>query len=113
MAIYAQRLLLWLVPLAAILVPLMRVLPGLVNWRRQSRLFRRYGELKYLELDLASRQLGEEELRRAHAQLDRIEDEVVKAKFPIDFSDRVYTLRQHVDFVRAQIERQAHPGRRN
>jgi len=112
MAIYVQRLLLWLVPLAAILVPLMRVLPGLVNWRRQGRLFRRYGELKYLELDLASRQLDEEELRRAHAQLDRIEDEVVKTKFPIDFSDRVYTLRQHVDYVRAQIDRQVQPGRR-
>ena len=65
-----------------------------------------------MELDLASRQLDEEELRRAHAQLDRIEDEVVKTKFPIDFSDRVYTLRQHVDYVRAQIDRQVQPGRR-
>ncbi|MBS0451460.1 MAG: C4-dicarboxylate ABC transporter substrate-binding protein [Proteobacteria bacterium] len=106
-AIYAQRLLLWLLPLAAILVPLMRVLPGLVNWRRQSRLYRRYGELKYLELDLASRQLNELELRRANEQLDHIEDEIVKTKFPIEISDRVYTLRQHVDYVRAQLARQA------
>lgn len=107
MAIYAQRLLLWLLPLAAILVPLMRVLPGLVNWRRQSRLYRRYGELKYLELDLASRQLNDQELRRAHEQLDRIEDDIVKTKFAIEISDRVYTLRQHVDYVRAQLDRQA------
>ncbi len=106
-AIYVQRMLLWLLPLAAILVPLMRVLPGLVNWRRQSRLYRRYGELKYLELDLASRQLGEEERRRAHEQLDRIEDEIVRTKFAIEISDRVYTLRQHIDYVRAQLDRQA------
>jgi len=106
-AIYVQRMLLWLVPLAAILVPLARVLPGLLNWRRQSRLYRRYGELKYLELDLASRQLGEDELRSAHQQLDRIEDEIIKTKFPIEISDRVYTLRQHVDYVRAQLDRQA------
>lgn len=112
-AIYVQRLLLWLVPLAAILVPLMRVLPGVLNWRRQSRLYRRYGELKYLELDLASRQLGEDELRRAHEQLDRIEDEIVKTKFPLEISDRVYTLRQHVDYVRAQLDRQAQNGRRH
>jgi TRAP transporter TAXI family solute receptor len=97
-AIYAQRLLLWLVPLAAIMVPLARVLPGLVAWRRQGRLYRRYGELKYLERDLAARQ-------------DRIEDEIVKTKFPLDFSDRVYTLRQHVDFVRAQLDRQSNARR--
>jgi hypothetical protein len=30
----------------------------------------------------------------------------VQAKFPLDLSDRVYTLRQHVDFVRAQLNRQ-------
>lgn len=106
MAIYAQRLLLWLVPLAAIMVPLMRVLPGLVAWRRQGRLYRRYGELKYLERDLAARQLDDAERRSAHAQLDRIENEIVRTKFPLDFSDRVYTLRQHVDYVRAQIDRQ-------
>lgn len=106
-AIYVQRMLLWLLPLAAILVPLMRVLPGLVNWRRQSRLYRRYGELKYLELDLASRQLDEQERRRAHEQLDRIEDEIVRTKFAIEISDRVYTLRQHIDYVRAQLDRQA------
>lgn len=110
-AIYVQRLLLWLVPLAAILVPLMRVLPGLVNWRRQSRLYRRYGELKYLELDVASRQLSEEERQRSRDKLDRIEEEIVKTKFPLDFSDRVYTLRQHVDYVRAQLERQARSPR--
>lgn len=105
-AIYVQRMLLWLLPLAAILVPLMRVLPGLVNWRRQSRLYRRYGELKYLELDLASRQLDDDERRSAQDQLDRIEDEIVKTKFAIEISDRVYTLRQHVDYVRAQLDRQ-------
>jgi hypothetical protein len=107
MAIYAQRLLLWLVPLAAILVPLARVLPGLVSWRRQGRLYRRYGELKYLERDLAKRQLDDAERRAAHARLDSIENEIVRTKFPLDFSDRVYTLRQHVDYVRAQLDRQA------
>ena len=105
---YAQRLLLLLVPLAAILVPLVRVLPELIGWRRHSRLYRRYGELKFLERDLASRKLDDEERRKARPQLDRIEEEVVQTKFPLDFSDRVYTLRQHVDYVRAQLNRQAH-----
>jgi hypothetical protein len=106
-----QRLLLLLVPLAAILVPMARLLPALVTWRRQSKIFRRYGELKFLEKDLASRQLNDQERRNARAQLDHIEKEIIQAKFPLDFSDKVYTLRQHVDYVRAQLLRQSEgPG---
>ncbi|WP_218508843.1 TAXI family TRAP transporter solute-binding subunit [Variovorax sp. dw_308] len=108
---YVQRLLLLLVPLAAILVPLARVLPAMVSWRRQSKIYRRYGELKFLEADLASRQLDDQERRNARAQLDHIEKEIVQSKFPLDFSDKVYTLRQHVDYVRAQLARQSEgPG---
>ena len=106
MAIYAQRMLLWLVPLAAILVPLARVLPAVIRWGRQGGLYRRYGELKFLELDLASRALDDEERRKAHERLDHIEHEIVVARFPLDFTDRVYTLRQHVDYVRAQLDKQ-------
>ncbi|WP_172843864.1 TAXI family TRAP transporter solute-binding subunit [Variovorax sp. HW608] len=106
---YVQRLLLLVVPLVAILVPLARVLPMLIGWRRRSRLYRRYGELKFLEQDLASRKLGKGELDDALSRLDRIEDEIVETRFPLDFSDRVYTLRQHVDYVRAQLHRQMDP----
>jgi len=103
---YVQRLLLLLVPLVAILVPLGRVLPGLIGWRRRSRLYRRYGELKFLEQDLASRKLNAAERNEALSRLDHIEEEIIETKFPLDFSDRVYTLRQHVDYVRAQLNRQ-------
>jgi TRAP transporter TAXI family solute receptor len=103
---FVQRLLLVLVPLAAIVFPLLRVLPEVISWRRQSRLYRRYGELKFLEQDVASRTLTPDERHEARARLDHIEDEIIHTKFPLDFSDRVYTLRQHVDFVRAQIDRQ-------
>jgi len=80
---------------------------ALVSWRRQSKIYRRYGELKFLERDLASRQLDDQERRNARAQLDHIEKEIVQSKFPLEFSDKVYTLRQHVDYVRAQLARQS------
>ncbi|MGH8819889.1 MAG: TAXI family TRAP transporter solute-binding subunit, partial [Rhodoferax sp.] len=102
-----QRLILLLVPLLAILVPLLRILPPLFHWKQQSRLYRRYGELKFLERELASRSLDAGQRETAHAQLDRIENDIINAKFSLDFSDRVYTLRQHVDYVRAQIDRQS------
>ncbi|MEO9042840.1 MAG: TAXI family TRAP transporter solute-binding subunit [Rhodoferax sp.] len=105
-AVFVQRLILLLVPLLAILVPLLRVLPPMFHWKQQSRLYRRYGELKFLEKDLASRSLDAGQREKAHAHLDQIESDVINARFPLDFSDRVYTLRQHVDYVRTQIDRQ-------
>ena len=106
MANLVQRLVFLLVPLAAILIPLFRLLPDIISQRQKRGLYRRYGELKFLEKDLTARTLGDEERRKAREQLDRIESELVQAKFPLDLSDRVYTLRQHVDFVRAQLNRQ-------
>lgn len=106
MANMVQRLVLLLVPLAAILIPLVRLLPEAIARRQQSGLYRRYGELKFLEKDLAARTLDDQERHKVNAQLDRIEDELVQAKFPLDLSDRVYTLRQHVDYVRGQLNRQ-------
>ena len=104
---YAQRLLLLLVPLIAILFPLARLLPVLVTWRRESRLFRRYGELRFLEEQLAASTLDDSERRAASTKLDRIDEEIARTKFPLDFADRVYTLRQHVAFVRGELTKQA------
>jgi len=106
MANFVQRLVFLLVPLAAILIPLFRLLPDIISQRQKRGLYRRYGELKFLEKDLTARTLDDEERGKARERLDRIENELVQAKFPLDLSDRVYTLRQHVDFVRAQLNRQ-------
>lgn len=111
-----QRLLLVLVPLIAIAIPLFRVVPKLFEYREKSRLYRRYGVLLEMERDIQSRQLSTSEIVRATAQLDKIEHDVSHMKISLDFSDRVYTLRQHVDYVRRQLhagggETPAGPGK--
>jgi TRAP transporter TAXI family solute receptor len=105
LANFVQRLILMLIPLVAVLVPVFKVLPALLEWKEKNRLFRRYGELKFLEKDLTSRTFSPEEKATALARLDAIEAEIGKTRFPLDFSDRVYTLRQHVDYVRSRLER--------
>jgi len=105
-AVYVQRLILLLVPLAAILLPLAQAVPKFVEWRRQRRLFRRYAELKRHEQAVASHRLDDIERREARARLDDIEKEITQSGFPLDLSDRVYTLRQHIDYVRAQLDKQ-------
>jgi TRAP transporter TAXI family solute receptor len=105
-----QRVLIVLVPIAAILFPLGRLLPEIIAWRRQTRLYRAYGELKFLEQELASRRLDEAERAAAGIRLDRIEEAIFRTHWPLELSDRVYTLRQHVEFVRAHYVRVASEG---
>ncbi len=107
LANFVQRLILVLVPLVAVLVPVFKFLPSLLEWRQQNKLFRHYGELKFLEGDVMSRLLKPDETKAALAQLERIQREVIANKFALDFSDRVFTLRQHIDYVREKLETQA------
>jgi len=104
LANFVQRLILILVPLVAVLVPVFKFLPTLLTWKQEHKLFRRYGELKFLEMDIMARTLSASEVTAARAQLDAIEKEIMSTKFALDFSDRVFTLRQHVDYVRAKLE---------
>jgi hypothetical protein len=104
---FVQRLGLMAVPLLALLLPLFRVVLPAINWWQKNRINRRYGELKFLEAEIAARTLNAEETALAHQQLDRIEVDVTGSKFPLDFADRVYTLRQHVGFVRDSLPRRA------
>jgi TRAP transporter TAXI family solute receptor len=44
-----ERMAVLLLPVVAVLIPLFRILPALIQWRNKSRLFKWYGELKLLE----------------------------------------------------------------
>jgi TRAP-type uncharacterized transport system substrate-binding protein len=101
-----QRLLLILVPLLAIAIPIIKAIPSLLNFKEKNRLYRRYGVLLGLERDLRARQLSEAEIQEASAKLDKVEQDISEMKFSLDFSDRIYTLRQHVDYVRGQLQKE-------
>ncbi|MCV2355790.1 TAXI family TRAP transporter solute-binding subunit [Paucibacter sp. B2R-40] len=98
-----QRMALLILPLLALMLPLLRLLPWLRTWRQSRRLYRHYGELKFLEQELLTRQLTLAESAQARERLGRIEQDIRNTRFPLDFSDRVYTLRQHVELVRGKL----------
>lgn len=102
-----QRLLvLVLLPLLAVAIPLFKYVPRLMAFKQKSRLNRCYGLLLDMEHQVQQRTLDPEDIAEATAQLDQIERDVSSMKFPLDFSDRVYTLRQHVDYVRGQLHKE-------
>jgi len=110
LAVLIDRLIVMLVPLFAVVIPLSKVLPGLYNWRMRSRVYRWYGELKFLEAEIEDShqsELSADALADFHARLDRIEQQAAHRKLPLAFSNELYTLREHIGLVRRRLRRLA------
>ncbi len=101
-----QRLLLILIPLAAVGIPVIKFIPEILQFKEKNRLYSRYAKLLKIETEIRARQLNLAEIEQARADLNRIEDSISKSKFTLEFTDRVYTLRQHVDYVRSQLQKE-------
>jgi TRAP transporter TAXI family solute receptor len=99
-----DRTMVMLIPLIALLLPLLKVAPGLYTWRVRSRIFRYYGELKFLEAEMESdfSRHTPEEWREHLNRLDRLARHL---HTPQSFMDQIYTLRTHIEMVRATLER--------
>lgn len=104
-ATLVDRLVVLLIPFFALLVPLLKIAPGLYSWRVRSRIYRRYGELKFLEAELQQdpERHGRDEWL---AKLDAIADDVNHIPTPLAYADMLYTLRSHIELVRAAMLRQ-------
>jgi TRAP transporter TAXI family solute receptor len=99
-----ERLAVLLLPFVAVLLPLFKILPALIEWRNKSRLFRWYRELKSLESQVGANT----EPARLESYLDRldeIEDGVSNTRVGSQYSDYVYNLRLHIDLVRSRLHR--------
>ena len=102
LASVTDRLLVLLLPLAVLVIPALRAIPGLYRWRVRSRIYRYYGALIAIERD--ARQHKNEEQRRALlAELDEIERSLNTLRMPLAYADAFYVLREHVGFVRMHL----------
>ncbi len=102
LASLVDRLVVLLVPLIVLLLPALRVVPAMYNWRVRTRIYRRYAQLMAVERDSQNLQ-GREETQRMLERVNVIERAVINLKLPAKFADEVYILRQHIDFVRARV----------
>ncbi len=100
LAVLADRLIVMLVPIFALLIPLLKIAPAVYTWRVRSKVFRCYGELKFLEDDLKNH-FDPARLQEYRERLDALDDEAAGLRVPLGFTDLVYTLREHVNLVRS------------
>ena len=104
LATLVDRFILLVIPVFGLLLPIVKMVPRLYSWRLRSRFYHRYGELKFLETQVKSER-SPEKYHEYLVKLDGIEDRVNHMKVPLDFSDHIYGLREHIDFVRARLRR--------
>ena len=104
LAVLIGRLLVLLIPVVGVIYPLVRFAPALYGLQMQRRIFRLYGELRFLEKELESHGPGQD-IGDLSARLDRLEEKANRLRVPVFYANMLYTLRMHIALVRARMER--------
>lgn len=98
------RVVILLVPLAALLIPLIRIAPPLYAWQTRRKIFRWYSHLREVEQRLRSgaiRDTVDADVRKLHD----LQDDILGVKVPLSYSDELYNLHLHIDWVIQRLER--------
>ena len=96
-----QRFAILLLPIIFLLLPLIRVLPGLYAWRMRARVYGYYQAVR--EIEEQARECPPEELDGLDRQLVGIDQELAVLRLPLPYRDYAYTARLHVDLLRRKI----------
>ncbi|MGZ8288493.1 MAG: TAXI family TRAP transporter solute-binding subunit [Telluria sp.] len=105
MANLLDRMWVLVVALAALWIPLSKIVPPLYVWRIRSRVYRWYGQLRTVEQELDAAPPGQKAqvCPGLLTHLDEIEELVNQISIPLAFADGLYGLRSHINFVRQRV----------
>jgi TRAP-type uncharacterized transport system substrate-binding protein len=95
-----DRMWLALLSIVAVLLPLSRVVPPIVELRIRSRVYRWYGRLRAIEADAGGTTSKEALL----AELDAIEAKVSAVQVPLSYADELYAMKSHIQLVRRRLQ---------
>jgi len=96
LATFAARLLVLLIPVMGIAYPLLRFAPATYGWSMRRRVYRLYGELKFIEAELTNDTASADVIARLH----RLEERADRLQVPAAFANLLYQLRTHIELVR-------------
>jgi TRAP-type uncharacterized transport system substrate-binding protein len=98
-----SRTLAFVVPIALLLIPGLKIAPVVYRWRIEQRIYPWYKVLVDLEREAFNPSVSSSEIGELLRKLDHIESKVSKIKIPASFGDLFYGLRGHITFVREQL----------
>jgi hypothetical protein len=104
LAVMVERLLVLLIPVIGVIYPLVQILLSLYDKAMRKRIYRLYGELRFLEKDVESRREGQS-IVDLNDRLDQLEEKTSRLQVPATYMSMLYTLRDHIIVVRGRLKR--------
>lgn len=100
-----DRLKFMLLPMLALILPLMKILPPTYRWRVRSKIYRWYDELHQIDVTtLKSR--NRKVISDALQDISTMEEDVRLVEVPLSYSQELYNLRLHIELLREKLERE-------
>jgi hypothetical protein len=94
----------FLLPIVALMIPLLKLAPPLYRWRIRSRIYRWYEILREIEGELR-RHADLKALQKHSATLARMEQELDELDcVPLAYMEEFYNLRLHGEFVERRVK---------
>ena len=101
-----SRFAILLLPIVFLLLPLLRVLPGLYTFGIRRRVFTHYSRIRAID-DAAARTDDPATLRALEGELAGLDRQIAALKLPLPHRDYAYTARLHIDMLRSKIAARA------
>jgi hypothetical protein len=102
-ATLVNRLKIMLLPLLALAIPMVKLVPPLYRWRIRSRFLRLYDEVQSLDPEHEGDQAGTDVTQSLQA-LNRIDHAVSQISVPRSYMGDLYKLRRDIDLVRRRLK---------
>ncbi len=102
LANFLIRMKIMLLPLLALVIPLMKLLPIFYRWRVRRRIFRWYALLEKIDFEMLHGDSGgqtHESMRR----LNWIEQKLSETTVPLGYSKELYDMRIHIEMLRSKL----------
>lgn len=96
---FLERAWVLIIPLLTLAIPLIRVAPPIYRWRVRRKIYVWYKDLRELEQQGRALPVGEAR-GGVEKQLERLQIEVGKLDVPLSYTDDLYRLRSHIEFVK-------------
>lgn len=94
----ADRYIILLIPLIVVMIPLLKAVGPIYQWRIRARIYRWYKYLREIDRKLHAGSLPDE-LDNEIARLEHLEDELASVEVPLSYSNQLYELHLHVRYV--------------
>ena len=102
MAAQINKMALLLLPLIFLLLPLLRVLPGIYAWTMRARVYKNYSELVEIE-KAAIGPVAAADLDGLERRLDEVQHSLTEMRLPERYRENAYTMQLHIELVRKRL----------